>query len=136
MNLTKHAGNIATDDDGRPNFAAETLPIVAPAETKPQSTYDLLIDHQPKMPIWLTKLKHSIYTEIFNFNCFFQSSSAIATCVMKTITPVLRTACASHQFKLKIINQYIPIGKSVWTMFNEKCIKLDSNKFSIQELMR
>lgn len=46
MNLTKSSETI-TDDDGngaglgggRPNFAAETLPIVAPAEPKPQSTY-------------------------------------------------------------------------------------------------
>lgn len=36
VNATKYTGNIATDDDGRPNFAAETLPIVAPAEAKPQ----------------------------------------------------------------------------------------------------
>lgn len=70
MNATKHTGNIATDDDGRPNFAAETLPIVAPAEAKPKSTYD--ID-------WLHHHHTIAYKRIDRQSIYFDSQSQVSS---------------------------------------------------------
>lgn len=67
MHMVATAGvNIATDDDGRPNFAAETLRIVAPAEPKPQSMYISrhLISENRRQLKFLRRLLHLFCIEL------------------------------------------------------------------------